>query len=392
MGKLTAIAIKKAAGDCVLHDGEGLRLQLRKGKGSWIFRYQINGRSRDMGLGSLSDVSLADAREARNEARRLVRSGQDPIEAARASNGAGKPIKHTFEKAAESYISEREASWRNAKTPYRWRARLRDYAFPLIGKKDVAEITPEDVFKCLSPIWYTKTETATKTRGYIEAVLSWAGAKGYRDRERMNPAQWKDNLEHLLTARSGFEIVEHHPAMPYADLPEFMVKLRERDAMSARALELVILTACRSGDVRLAPWSEFDLEKAVWTIPATRQLKSRRPHRVPLSAQAIALLNGLPRFNTSLIFPGNRDAKPLSDMAFNMLLRRMGVDEFHTHGFRSSFKDWCVEQTSFPHAISEMALAHDIGTGTEKAYRRSDFFEKRRALMQHWADYLDTKS
>lgn len=398
--KLTAAAVAKVKKPGLLNDGGGLYLRIKEGgTRSWILRFKRNGRTRDMGLGGYPGITLADARDKAAAVRKLLVAGLDPIEAkaveARNSETFGeasasdRPADNganiTFEMAAERFIAGKEAAWRNPKTPYRWRARLRDYAFPTIGKMGVAEIAPDDVFRCLRPIWYEKPETASKTRGYIEAVLSWAGVQGHREKTQ-NPAAWKGNLEHLLTARKGFEIVEHHPAMPYAELPAFMVELRGRDALAARALEFIILTACRSGDARGAPWSEIFLDKAEWTIPATRQLKSRRVHRVPLASQAVALLKGLPRLNT-FVFPGARDGKPFSDMAFNMLLRRMGVADFHTHGFRSTFKDWCVEQTNYPAAISEMALAHDIGTGTEKAYRRSDFFDKRRELMQAWADF-----
>lgn len=402
--KLSAVAIAKAKTPGLLNDGAGLYLRIKQGgTKSWIYRFKLNGRSRDKGLGGYPDVSLAEAREAADEARKLAKAGVDPIEPravvsapvpvgkAPASGLKGKRDGINFQDAAEELIAMREPGWRNAKTPYVWRSRLREHAFPVIGQMDVSDITPADVLRCLSPIWYTKTETATKLRGYIEAVLDWAGAKGYREKTQ-NPAAWEGNLKHSgLMARKDFAIVESHPAMPYADLPDFMVELRKRDALAARALEFVILTACRSGDMRNAPWREFDLSGKVWTIPATRQLKSRRQHRVPLSGPAVALLDRLPRLS-AYVFPGQRDGQPFSDMAMNMLLRRMGVTEYHTHGFRSTFKDWTIEQTDFPHAISEMALAHDIGSGTEKAYRRSDFFDKRRILMEQWADYCASAS
>jgi integrase len=384
--KLTAKTVENLKTPGMHADGKGLYLRVTEsGKGkAWLFRYKLDKRPRAMGLGSWEDISLAQARDLAADARKLLRASIDPIEAKQAGgeqSGGRKAI--SFEQAAERYVREHEAAWKNAKTAQRWRARLRDYANPTIGKKDVAAITTADVHELLKAIWYDKRETATKTRGYIEAVLSWAKVNGFRSGE--NPAAWKDNLQHLLKARKTSD-VEHHPAMPYADLPAFMIKLRERSAVAARALEIIILTACRSGDVRLAAWSEFELAKGLWTIPKTRQLKSDRVHRVPLSMQAVSLLNAIPN-SANFVFPGARPESSLSDMAFNMLLRRMGITEYHTHGFRSTFKDWAVEQTSYPHNISEMALAHEVGSAMEKAYRRSDFFEARCQLMQDWADF-----
>jgi integrase len=384
--KLTAKAVENLKTPGMHADGKGLYVRITEsGKGkSWLFRYKIDKRPRAMGLGSCEDVSLADARDLAKEARKLIRAGIDPIEAKQTgSAGAGGRKTISFEKAAERYIQGHEAAWKNPKTAQCWRARLRDYAHPAIGKKNVSDITTANVHELLKTVWYEKRETATKTRGYIEAVLSWAKVNGFRTGE--NPAAWKDNLQHLLRARKSSDVV-HHPAMPYADLPAFMVKLRSRLAVAARALELIILTGCRSGDIRLAPWSEFDLSNRVWTIPKARQLKGDRVHRVPLSTQVIALLETAPRSN-GFVFPGARQGSPLSDMAFNMLLRRMDIADYHTHGFRSTFKDWAVEQTAYPHNISEMALAHEVGSATEKAYRRSDFFDARRQLMQDWADF-----
>jgi hypothetical protein len=241
MGKLTAIAIKTAMGTGTLHDGEGVRLQMRGiGKGSWIFRFQLKGRTREMGLGTYPEVTLAEARQKAADARKLTRAGIDPIEARKtADREAGTARRPTFEQAAEELIKAKEKGWGNPKTAYRWRARLRDYAFPIIGKKDCAAITASDVVRCLSPIWYDKTETAVKTRGYVEAVLDYAGVKGWRERGQ-NPAAWRGNLEHLgLRARKDFDAVEHHPAMPYADLPAFMIRLRTQTAFTARALEFL---------------------------------------------------------------------------------------------------------------------------------------------------------
>lgn len=384
--RLTAKAVEHLKTPGMHADGKGLYLRITaSGKGkSWLFRYKIDRRPRAMGLGSSEDVSLAEARDLAIEARRLLRTGIDPIEEKQIA-GAKADVRKTisFERAAERYIAEHEAAWKNPKTKQRWRSRLRDYATPTIGKKDVSDITTADVHDSLKPIWYEKPETASKTRGYVEAILSWAKVNGFRTGE--NPAAWKDNLQHLLRPRKSSD-VEHHPAMPYADLPALLIKLRGRTATAARALELIILTACRSGDARLAPWSEFDLDSMVWTIPKARQLKSDRVHRVPLSTQATSLLVTIPH-SGSFVFPGAREGSALSDMAFNMLLRRMGIAEYHTHGFRSTFKDWAVEQTAYAHNISEMALAHEVGSSTEKAYRRSDFFEARRKLMQDWADF-----
>jgi integrase len=377
------------------NDGAGLYLKITPtGSKSWVFRYRKAGKVHDKGLGAYPGVGLADARKKAKAARGKLEDKVDPIQASRAEKAAeieaaGRATR-SFEAAAEELIGTKTQGWNNTKTAQRWRARLRDYAYPVIGKKHVADITPDDIVKCLGPIWYSKAETAAKTRGYIEAVLDFAGVKGWRDKAQ-NPAAWKGNLEHLgLRARRDFASVEHHPAMPYAELPAFFAELRKREAVAARGIELIILTAVRAGDVRLAPWTEFDLQKGLWTIPKARQLKekeNRRDHRVPLPTQAVALLEGIPRSN-GFVFPGGRPDAPFSENGFMALMRRrMGIAVYDIHGFRSTFKDWAVEQTDYPDMLSEMALAHDLGSSTKKAYLRTDLFVKRRALMQDWADY-----
>lgn len=365
----------------------GLALQvLQSGGRTWILRATMGGRRRDMGLGGYPDVPLADARAAARKAREQIKSGLDPIEEARAeanSRRANQAKNITFKQAALAYIASHEAGWRNNKHANQWRNTLDTYAYPVIGSVMVRDVDLTQVLAVLTPIWSTKTETATRVRGRIEHVLDWATALG--DRDGLNPARWKGHLDKLLPRPSKIARIKHHIALPLAELGPFMKRLREAKSVGARALEFLILTAARSGEVRGATWAEIDVEAAVWTVPPDR-MKAGREHRVPLPPEALTLLDALPRFaGTNLIFPAPRGGA-LSDMALTAVLRRMNADAV-PHGFRSTFRDWASELTNYPRDAAEMALAHTIGDKVEAAYRRGDLFDKRRRMMADWATF-----
>lgn len=413
MANLTALKVQKAKypegrkGPFLMSDGAGLSLQIMpSGSKSWVLRFMLNGKARMMGLGSFGDqgdgVSLAVARELASAARSQVKQGIDPLETRQAERAAKTAIiarAKTFEEAAKECITAQEAGWQNAKHRAQWTSTLTTYAYPIIGKLAVGEVDADAIERVLKPIWTEKNETATRLRGRIEAVLDYAKAKGWRSGE--NPARWKESLKHRLPNVSRVRRTKHHPALPWQKLPAFMAILRQMDSVSAKALQFVILNASRSGEVRGARWQEIDLDQAVWTIPAER-MKAKREHRVPLSKASLAILDTmkpLKRGPESLIFPSARKATALSDMALSELLRGMNeVEKGQTppwvsqegkpivvHGFRSTFRDWCEEATSTPHAVSEAALAHVVSNKVEAAYRRTDLFDKRRVLMQEWA-------
>jgi len=384
-GKLTARAIKTTKAGRY-NDGGNLWLTVRKDKSRyWSFRYTFEERRREMGLGAADVVSVAKARADAREAKLLLKSGIDPVVKKHEDDGKKKTRVPTFKECALAFIKSHEAGWSNPKHRYQWKATLEQFAYPAIGSKRVDRITVADVLSVIEPLWTTKTETATRLRMRIEKVLDWAKVRSYRDGD--NPALWKGNLESQLPARTKVHTVIHLKSLPYADVGAFMRELRTKEGMAARALELCILTASRPGMVRLAEWSEFDLDAGTWTIPAAH-MKSRREFRVALSDQAVRLVRSLPVVDGSeCLFP-NAEGKPLSDMALTALLRRMEVP-VTAHGFRSTFKDWATETTAFQNMVSEMALAHSIGSKTEEAYRRGDLFDKRRALMKAWGDYCD---
>lgn len=381
------VATIKNAG---LHaDGRGLYLQVTdSGAKTWIFRYSLDGRRRDMGLGSAADVTLAEAREAVRDKRKLVKAGRDPIDERRAGKVAAAVERAravTFRACAEAFIAAHRASWRNEKHAAQWLATLQAYAFPVFGALPVAAIDTGLVLKVLEPLWATKSETASRLRGRIESVLDWARVRGFREGE--NPARWRGHLDHLLPAKAKVRRVEHHAALPYAEMPKFFTILADQPGMSALALRFAILTAARTGEVLGARWDEIDLEAGVWTIPATR-MKAGREHRVPLSGPALEILQGLAEARAGdVVFFGQKADRPLSNMSMLMALRRMDRADITTHGFRSAFKDWASEQTDFPSEVSEMALAHVVGDKVEAAYRRGDLIEKRRALAEAWAKF-----
>jgi len=359
------------------------------GARSWILRCSIAGKRRDMGLGGYPDVTLADARRRAREMREQIDNGEDPIgqrREARAALAAKLAKSRTFSECVDAYLDAHSESWSNPKHRQQWRNTLTTYASPVIGGLDVAQIETGHVLKILQPIWSAKTETASRLRGRVESVLSWATTAGYRTGE--NPARWKGHLQNLLASPEKIARVEHHSALPYRELGAFMVDLLRREGIGARALEFAILTAARSGEVRGATWAEIDMEAALWTVPGER-MKAKVEHVVPLSAAALAILLALPR-EGSLVFPGAREGRPLSDMSLTAVLRRMGRGDLTAHGFRSTFRDWAAEQTAFPAEVVEMALAHAIGNKVEAAYRRGDLIEKRRRLMEDWARYCST--
>lgn len=368
----------------------GLYLQvLPSGARSWVLRVMVAGKRRDMGLGGFPDVTLAQAREKAREARATIEKGIDPIAqrtAARSALVASRAAAVTFEEAAHKFITAKAAEWSNAKHAQQWTNTLETYAFPVAGKLACADVALPHVLKILEPIWTTKTETASRLRGRIESVLDWATVRGFRKGE--NPARWKGHLDKILPAPGKVTKVEHHEAVTLDDLGAFVRDLRQRDGGAARALEFLILTAARSGEVRGALWSEIDMTGRVWTVPPER-MKAGKEHRVPLSDTALRLLEALPRFaGNDLVFPSPRGLV-LSDMALTALMRRMEREEV-PHGFRSTFRDWAAERTNYPREVAEMALAHTIGDKVEAAYRRGDLFEKRARMMGEWAKFCDT--
>jgi integrase len=371
-------------------DGGGLYLRVTEdGNKNWVYRFMLNGRPRWMGLGPLALYGLQEARQKAVDARRLRHEGIDPIEtrrAVRARERLETAKAMTFSQCAEAYLTAHRAGWRNAKHAAQWEATLATYAEPIVGALPVQEIDTALVMKVLEPVWTEKPETASRLRGRIEAILNWARVRGYRSGE--NPARWRGHLDHLLPARSKVRKVEHHAALPYAALPRFLVSLRQEEGIAARALEFAILTAARTGEVLGARLDEIDTTETVWTIPADR-MKAHKEHRIPLSARALEILDEVKQADGEplYIFPGAKLGKPLSNMAFLMLLRRMKRDDLTAHGFRSSFRDWAAERTNFPSEVAEMALAHTISGKVEAAYRRGDLFEKRRKLMDAWAQF-----
>ncbi len=373
-------------------DGGGLYLQISQyGTKSWIFRFSLSKKARAMGLGPLQTVSLAEARQEAERCRKLLREGIDPIEERNVELGrrrAEGAKSMTFQACAESYIKSHSAGWRNLKHARQWENTLKTYVYPFFGDLPVQSVDTGLVMKALEPIWVTKTETASRVRGRVEAVLDWATARKHRKGE--NPARWKGHLDKLLPARSKVRKVKHHPALPYDEIGKFMAALRQQEGVSARGLEFLILTAARTGEVIGTPWSEVDLEKNIWTIPAIR-MKGDKEHRVPLSPAALNVLKEMKETAQSdFVFPGLRSGRPLSNMAFLQLLKRMGRNDLTSHGFRSTFRDWAAERTSYPQEVAEMALAHTVADKVEAAYRRGDLFDKRHKMMNAWAEYCAT--
>jgi integrase len=383
----------KQAGIGVLIDGHGLRLKVtanpRTGdlRKSWIVRVTVkDGPVREIGLGSAFDVPLKQARERAGEVRRLARGGVDPIaarKAAVAQRAAEAARAMTFRQCAEACIEAKRSGWRNAKHAAQWASTLERYAYPVFGNVPVAEVDLAMVLRAIEPIWNTKTETASRLSQRIKIVLDWAATRGLRSGD--NPARWHGHLDTLLPARTKVRRVRHHPAMPYDTVPAFMQSLATTDGVGAIALQLLILTAARTSEVLNARWSEFDLDRGVWLVPSER-MKAGREHRVALSKPAVALLRRLKQGVTAeWLFPAARGDKPLSNMALLKLLERAGHSDLTVHGFRSSFRDWAAECSAQPREVVEAALAHTVGDKVEAAYRRTDFFDRRRQLMEEWA-------
>jgi integrase len=359
------------------------------GARSWVLRIVIGGKRRDAGLGGFPDVPLALARDKARIARDEVERGVDPIAqraAAYSAMMAARGAEITFAQASEKFIEAKAHEWVNAKHAAQWLSTLSTYAFPIVGKLQVRDVTLAHVVKILEPIWTTKTETATRLRGRIENVLDWATVRGYRQGD--NPARWKGHLDKILPKPSKVSKVEHHSAVPVEQIGTFIAALRQQNGIAARALEFVALTAARSGEVRGALWSEIDLHNEVWIIPGNR-MKAGREHRIPLSSSALSVLASLPRYSDNdIVFVAPRGGI-LSDMSLTAVMRRMDVDAV-PHGFRSSFRDWAAERTNYPREVAEMALAHAIQSKVEAAYRRGDLFEKRSRMMRDWADFCNT--
>lgn len=354
------------------------------GARSWVLRTKIGTRRAELGLGGYPTVTLADAIEEAREALRKIRTGVDPAAERRATRST---VEWTFKRCAEAYIEAHRAGWRNAKHATQWENTLTTYVYPKFGHKHVRDISKGDVLAVIEPEWSTKNETMVRVRNRIELVLAWAMQREYRP-EGPNPARWRGNLDVALPKPSSVNKREHFEAVAIDDMHAFMERLQAAAGQGARALEFAILTASRTGAVRAATWDEIDIEALTWTTPGDK-MKSGRPHRVPLSPWAVGLLKALPRMaDTDLVFPGTQ-GKPLSDMSLTAVMRRMGLSAV-PHGFRSTFSDWCAERTATPAEVREMALAHAVGDKTEEAYRRGDLFEKRRQLMEMWADFLAT--
>jgi integrase len=390
--RLSALAVTRMNKPGLYADGAGLYLRIsRGGSKAWAFRFMLNGKSREMGFGSLQKVSLAAARKKAIDGRLMLSEGRDPLEHRRekeerqaAAEKLAAASSMTFDDCAEAYIRAHEAGWRNEKHRQQWRNTLATYVSPVFGKVPVQHIDVALVMKVIEPIWSGKTETARRLRSRIEAILDWAKVRGYCFGE--NPARWRGHLDHLLPARSKVRNIKHHASLPYVEIGAFMKDLRERDGASAAALEFLILTAARSGEVIGARWPEINLSTRMWAVPAAR-MKSGREHRVPLSPAAVTLLKRIRGVSDEYVFPGQSADVPLSNMALLMLLGRMNRGDITAHGFRSTFRDWAAERTNFANEVAEMALAHAVDNKTEAAYRRGDLFEKRRRLMGAWAEF-----
>lgn len=385
-GKLTALKVKHLTKPGHYADGGGLYFRVAEGnRRSWLFRFKRGGKGHWMGLGPAEDLTLAKAREKAAECRQALRDGLDPLQARRdAKAEALAAQEHTFQKIAEAYIAAHELTWKNEKHAWQWKRTLEMFAFPRLGEKPVAAINSRDVLSVIEPIWTEKPETAARVRGRIETVLDYATARHLRTGD--NPARWKGHLQHALPARAKVAKVEHHAALAWREIGGFMTALVAENGLAALALRFAILTAGRTSEVIGAKWSEIDLDSAVWTVPGER-MKAGREHRVPLSAQAVAVLKlaeTLRTEDTEYVFPGAKKRAPLSNMAMLVLLRRMKREDLTAHGFRSTFRDWAAESTAFPREVCEAALAHSKRDRVEAAYQRGDHLEKRRKLMALW--------
>lgn len=380
-----AVSAIKTPGKHAVGGVPGVHLRVTgTGFRSWILRVKVGEQRRDMGLGSYPEVSLAEARDKAREVHACLRRGEVPVAPAKQKRTAVTLASKTFKQCAEEMMRDKAAEWKNQKHRQQWENTLKTYAYPHIGALPVAAIDLPHVLACLDPIWRSKTETASRLRGRIESVLDWATVRKYRKGE--NPARWKGHLDKVLPAPTKVAKPEHHRALPIDQMPGFMAQLRLQNGIGARALEFVILTACRSGEVRGVQWSEIDPKAKVWVVPAER-MKAGKEHRVPLSSAAIDLLKSVPRIaGCEFVFPGAK-GQQLSDMSLTAVMRRMEVDAV-PHGFRSTFRDWAGDRTHYPRDLAEAALAHTLPSQVEAAYRRSDALEKRRMMMEDWAGFV----
>lgn len=383
---LGALAVKNLRGEGLHAVGgvSGLYLAIStSGARSWILRTKIGNKRSDIGLGSYPSITLAAAHEKATATKEAIKQGIDPIADRKQRRST---IEWTFQRCGDEYIKLHRNGWKSAKHAQQWENTLATYAYPIMGANHVRDIGVGEVLAVIEPYWTTKNETMVRLRNRIELVLSWAAVRGYRGKD--NPAAWRGNLDSTLPKPSKVNKRESHKALPFIQTNTFMRQLREAQGMSAKCLELLILTATRSNEARNATWAEFDLESASWTIPAIR-MKAGREHRIPLSTSALALIKSMQKFEgNEYVFQG-RSNKPLSDMALTLQMRRMKVDAV-PHGFRSTFVDWAAERTNYPPELREMALAHTLGDKTQSAYQRGDLFERRRALMNDWAQFIDT--
>jgi integrase len=392
LNRLTAMQVAKAKKPGLLCDGGGLYLRIApRGSKQFIFRYAVNGRLRDMGLGPTHTLSLEQARERARDARLLRLDGLDPIEAKRARMAALRATDAkamTFRQCAEGFIRDNEKEWKNAAHHRQWTSTLSTYVYPVLGNLPVAAIDTPLVLKVVKPLWGHKTETASRVRGRIEAILGWATVHHYRSGD--NPARWQGLLEHALPARSKVAKTQHHVALPYAEIAPFMARLRQDTSAAARCLEFIVLTGARLGEATGAMWPEIDFANRIWVVPAER-MKGGREHRVPLSDPAMAAVEAMRAVRMSdFVFPGMREGRSVGPRTIQDLVKQIAGDEITTHGFRSSFRDWAAERTNFPREVAEMALAHTVGDKVEAAYRRGDLFQKRRQMMDGWAKFCGT--
>ena len=394
--RITALFVKHLRRPGKYADGGNLYLQVRKSTRSietdrvtksWLFRYSRFSRDTWLGLGPYPDVTLSEARDLATRERKKMRQGIDPLTDKRARRIAARTAHEnmlTFAECAELYIESQIPGWSNPKHIEQWRSTLKNLAGPIIGHLPVDQVNTALIMRCVEPIWATKTETASRLRGRIESVLDWSAVRGYRKGD--NPARWRGHLDKLLPRPSQVVRVKHHAALPYTEVGAFMLQLREDTGVAARALELLILTAARTNEAIKAQWSEIDLDRKIWTVPAER-MKSKRSHRVPLSAAAVAVLTAVKGRDKTYVFPGHKRNSHLSNVAMLKVLRRLERTGITVHGFRSTFRDWCAESTNYPAEVAEMALAHTLRDKTEAAYRRGDLLEKRARLMADWARY-----
>lgn len=388
--KLNSLWIQKAVQVGRYADGNGLYLQIaRGGSKSWLFRYSIAGMARQMGLGSAILVSLSKARAQAIECKQILLNGKDPLIERQMSRLQLQPAlqDHIFSKCAVEYIEGHSSEWSNKKHKNQWISTLETYAFPVLGDVHVQHVNTELILKVLTPLWSTKTETATRLRGRLEQIIDWATAQDLRQGE--NPARWRGHLDKILPKPSRIKPLRHHAAHPFTDIGNLVARLREEKSLSAFALEFLILTSARTGEVLGAKWSEINFEESTWTIPSAR-MKGKREHRVPLCSRGVEILAQMKAVSSDqYVFEGRNPGRPLSNMALLQQLRRMNIEAV-THGFRSTFRDWAAECTNFPNEVIEMALAHSIRNKVEAAYRRGDLLLKRRALMHQWSKFVNT--